>query len=164
MIVWLVEAIKNLYPCIVLNPISLSYAFYCEIDPYYPLQNTTGNYFQYTHCYWQLISLNMVAFVDHLLLGLIFTGLFYFQEIFVAPVVFLAFLKMFLIPIKFTLMEDKPFLLVLCVIVKSVESLAYLLEPCSFWECIISFLLTCFICFNEINLWACVALSIFYAQ
>ena len=42
-IVWLVEAIKNLYLCIVLNPISLSYAFYCEVDLYYPLQYTTGN-------------------------------------------------------------------------------------------------------------------------
>ena len=51
----------------------------------------------------------MVAFIDHLHIGCIFIALFSFQEIFVAPAVFLAFLKMFLIPIKFTLMEDKPF-------------------------------------------------------
>ena len=62
----------------------------------------------------------MVAFIDHLHIGLIFIALFSLQEIFVAPVVFLAFLKMFLIPIKFTLMEDKPFPLVHCAIVKSV--------------------------------------------
>ena len=42
-IVWLVEAIKNLFPCIVLNLISLSYAFYCEFDLQYPLWYTTGN-------------------------------------------------------------------------------------------------------------------------
>ena len=74
----------------------------------------------------------MVAFIDHLHIGLIFIALFSFQEIFVAPVVFLAFLKIFLIPIKFTMMEDKPFPLGTCAIVKSVECLVYLLEPCSF--------------------------------
>ena len=121
-IVWLVEAIKNLHPCIVLNSIYLSYAFYCEVDPYYHCQYTTGNYFQYTHCLWQLITLYVVVFVDHLLLGFLFVFLFYFQEILVAPVVFLAFLKMFLIPIKFTMMEDKPFPLgTLCHCEKCIE-------------------------------------------
>ena len=51
----------------------------------------------------------MVALVDHLHLGLFFIVLFSFQEIFVAPIVFLAFMKMFSIAIKFTLLEDKPF-------------------------------------------------------
>ena len=48
---------------------------------------------------------------------------------------------------------------------KKCVGLGLFVEPCSlFWECVISFLLICFICLNEINLWACVALLIFYAQ
>ena len=86
MIVWLVEVIKNLHPCRVLNSIYLSYAFYCEVDPYYHCQYSTGNYFQYTHCLWQLITLYVVEFLDHLHLGLFLTSLFYFQEIFIAPI------------------------------------------------------------------------------
>ena len=46
------------------------------------------------------------VFIPNLHIGLIFIALFSFQEILVAPIVFLAFLKMFLIPIKLTLMED----------------------------------------------------------
>ena len=64
----------------------------------------------------------MVVFLDHLHIGLIFIALFSLQEIFVAPVVFLAFLKMFLTPIKFYLMEDKPFSLgTLCHCEKCIE-------------------------------------------
>ena len=137
MIVWLVEAIKNLHPCIVLNSIYLSYAFYCEVDPYYHCQYTTGNYFQYTHCLWQLITLYVVEFMDHLHLGLLLIALFYFQEIFVAPIC---------LPCPLEKSFDKFFWFIssicfgrqtfsfryFCAIMKSVEGLVYLFEPCSF--------------------------------
>ena len=40
---------------------------------------------------------------------------------------------------SFVFWEDISFLLVLCAIMKSVEGLVYLLEPCSLWELLISF-------------------------
>ena len=82
--------------------------------------------------HWKLFPIYSLSFtIDILECGsiygssspwILFIALFSFQEIFVAPVVFLAFLKMFLIPIKFTLMEDKPFPLgTLCHCEKCIE-------------------------------------------
>ena len=137
MIVWLVEVIKNLHPCIVLNSIYLSYAFYCEVDPYYLCQFTTGNYFQYTHCLWQLITLYVVEFMDHLHLGLLLIALFYFQEIFVAPMCLPCLFEKSFDKISWFLSSvcfwnTNLLFLVHCAIAKIVEGLVYLLGPCSF--------------------------------
>ena len=148
-----------------LNSISLSCAFYCEVDPYYPFQNTTGNYFQYTHCLWQLITLYVVVFVDHLHLGFLCVSSFYFQEIFVAPVVFLAFLKMFLIPIKVYLDGRQTFSSWYLVPLWKVYRVWFIfLNLALFGSALSHSFLPYFIYLNEINLWACVALFIFYAQ
>ena len=149
MIVWLVEAIKNLHPCIVLNTIYLSYAFYCEVDPYYHCQYTTGNYFQYTHCLWQLITLYVVEFM-------------------LLPCVFHVPLKNLLInsfdSYQVFVLEDKPFLYGTLCHCEKCREFGLFVRTLLFWEFAISFLPLCFICLNEITLWACVFYLIIYAQ
>ena len=56
------------------------------------------------------------------------------------------------------------FFSVLCAIMKSVEGLVYVLEPCSLWELVVSFLIYCLIFLNEICLRACVCYFILYAH
>ena len=83
---------------------------------------------------------------------LLLIALFYFQEFVVAPFVFLAFLKIFLIPINCALMEDKPFLFGTLCHCEKCRGFGLFVGTLRFWECVISFLLICFICLNEINL------------
>ena len=71
-----------------------------------------------------------------------------------------------LIIIKYLTLEDKPFLFGTLCHCEKCRGFGLFVRTLLFWECVISFLLICFICLNEINLWACVFLFLFtvYAQ
>jgi hypothetical protein len=132
MIVWLVEATKNLFRAWCLIPI-FNHMLFCEVDLGYLCNIPPGNISNIPHCLWQLISLYVVIFVDHLHLGFLpLIASFYFQENVVAPVVFLAFRKYFWSLSSVCWWKTNLFFSVRCAIVKSVEGLVYLLEPCSF--------------------------------
>ena len=169
MIVWLVEAIKNLHPCIVLNLIYI-----------YPMPLIVELILIILEIYHRklipIFSLSLT--IDNLVCGWIYGSsspwiasyllILFPRNLCSSHVSSLSLLKNLLInsldSYQVLFWKTNLFLTVHCAIVKSVEGLVYLFEPCSFGEFAFSFLLTYFICLNEINLWACVALFIFYAQ
>ena len=61
-------------------------------------------------------------------------------------------------------LEDKPFLYGTLCHCEKCREFGLFVRTLLFWEFAISFLLLCFICLNEINLWACLPYFIIYAQ
>jgi len=61
-------------------------------------------------------------------------------------------------------LEDKPFLYGTLCHCEKCREFGLFVRTLLFWEFAISFLLLCFICLNEINLWACLLYFILYAQ
>ena len=169
MIVWLIEAIKNLHPCIVLNSIYLSYAFYCEVDPYYlcwniPLEVNSNILIVFDN--WQpcmRLNLWIIFILDCFLFPYIIS-----KKSLLLPRVFRVPLKNLLINSldshQVFVLEDKPFPYGTLCHCEKCRGFGLYVWTLLFWEFAISFLLTCFICLNEINLWECLLYFILYAQ
>ncbi len=81
------------------------------------------------------------------------------------PCVFLVPLKNLLInsfdSYQVFVLEDKPFLYGTLCHCEKCREFGLFVRTLLFWEFAISFLLLCFICLNEINLWACLLYSSF---